>query len=47
MFTSLMNPVSMLCYFVRSADAAKEGIDAFYRLKAHWETQDFDVIHHP
>ncbi len=27
-----------------AADAAEEGIDAFYRLKAHWETKDFDVL---
>jgi DNA invertase Pin-like site-specific DNA recombinase len=27
-----------------AADAAEEGIDAFYRLKAHWEAKDFDVL---
>jgi DNA invertase Pin-like site-specific DNA recombinase len=27
-----------------AADAAEEGIDSFYRLKAHWETRDFDVL---
>lgn len=27
-----------------AADAAKEGIDAFYRLLAHWDAHDFDVL---
>lgn len=27
-----------------AADAAKEGIDAFYRLLAHWEARDFDIL---
>lgn len=27
-----------------AADAAKESIDAFYRLKAHWEAKGFDVL---
>ncbi|MBK8022302.1 MAG: recombinase family protein [Chloroflexi bacterium] len=27
-----------------AADAAKEGIDAFYRLKGHWEARDIDVL---
>jgi hypothetical protein len=27
-----------------AADAAKEGIDAFYRLLAHWDARDFDVL---
>ena len=27
-----------------AADAAKEGIDAFYRLLAHWDARDFDIL---
>lgn len=27
-----------------AADAGKEGIDAFYRLLAHWEARDFDIL---
>ncbi len=27
-----------------AADAAKQGVDAFHRLHAHWEARDFDVM---
>lgn len=27
-----------------AADAAREGIDAFYRLVSHWEARDFDIL---
>jgi hypothetical protein len=31
-------------FHVLASDAAQGGIDAFYRLRQHWEARDFDVL---